>query len=174
MRGSLLIGYAYLCKGRTIEKERTQKMPKTIISKTTGVGKSTFTIVGLALVLALILSACSVSASTANISAAKMARDEAGKNPTKVFSPNDQTFYCIAELSNAPEDTVVKAVWTAVDVEGVKPNLKIGESRIITDQSGQITFDLTNDGPWPVGQYKVDLFLNDDEEPARTLEFKVQ
>jgi hypothetical protein len=130
--------------------------------------------VGLALILVLILSACSVSASTANISAATMAQDEAGKNPTKVFSPNDQTFYCIAELSNAPEDTTVKAVWTAVDVEGVKPNLKIDESSITADESGQLTFDLTNDGPWPVGEYKVDLFLNDDEEPARTLEFKVQ
>src|SRR3712207_5842813 len=103
-----------------------------------------------------------------------MTRDEAGKNPTKVFSPSDTTFYCIAELSNAPEDTAVKAVWTAVDVEGVKPNIKIDESRITADESGQLTFDLTNEGPWPVGEYKVELFLNDGEEPARTLEFKVQ
>ena len=149
-------------------------MPNTFISKTIGVWKSTSTMAGLALILALILSACSVSASTANISAAKMTLDEAGKNPTKVFSPNDKTFYCIADLSNAPEDTVVKAVWTAVDVEGVKPNLKIDESRMTADESGKRTFDLTNDGPWAVGGYKVDLFLNDDEEPARTLEFKVQ
>ena len=174
MRCPSLLGYAYLCNGRTIEKERIQKMPNTINSKTIGVWKSTSTMTGLALILALILSACSVSASTANISAAKMTLDEAGKNPTKVFSPTDTTFYLIAELSNAPEDTVVKAVWTAVDVEGVKPNLKIDESRITTDGDGQLTFDLTNDGPWPVGEYKVDLFLNDDEEPARTLEFEVQ
>src|SRR5687768_18218751 len=50
--------------------------------------------------------------------------------------------------------TVVKAVWTAVDVEGVKPNLKIDESRITADGSGQLAFDLTNDGPWPVGEYR--------------------
>jgi hypothetical protein len=174
MRRPSLLGYVYLRNGKTIEKERTQKMPKTINSKTIGVWKSTSTMVGLGLILVLILSACSVSASTANISAATMAQDEAGKNPTKVFSPNDQTFYCIAELSNAPEDTTVKAVWTAVDVEGVKPNLKIDESSITADESGQLTFDLTNDGPWPVGEYKVDLFLNDDEEPARTLEFEAQ
>ena len=102
-----------------------------------------------------------------------MTRDEAGKNPTKVFSPSDTTFYCIADLSNAPENTAVKAVWTAVDVEGAEPNLKIDESRITADESGQLTFDLTNDGPWTDGKYKVDLFLNDDEEPARTLEFEV-
>jgi hypothetical protein len=124
--------------------------------------------------VAFIFSGCSVSASTANISAAKMARDEAGKNPTKVFSPEDKTFYLIAELSNAPEETAVKALWRAVDVEGVKPNLKIDESRITTDGSGKLIFDLTNEGPWPVGEYKVDLFLNDDKEPARTLEFEVR
>jgi hypothetical protein len=149
-------------------------MANTFISKMIGGWKSTSTMVGLGLVLALILSACSVSASTANISAAKMTRDEAGKNPTKVFSPNDRTFYCIAELSNAPEDTKVKAVWTAVDVEGVKPNLKIDESRITADESGQLTFDLTNDGPWPVGGYEVELFLDGEEEPSRTLEFEVR
>jgi hypothetical protein len=153
---------------------KEQRMAGNVAEKGMWAGRDKVFMVGLALILALILSACSVSASTANISAAKMTQDEAGKNPTKVFSPNDQTFYLIAELSNAPEDTAVKAVWTAVDVEGVKPNLKIDESRITADGSGQLTFDLTNDGPWPVGEYKVDLFLNDDQEPARTLEFKVQ
>ena len=155
-------------------KEREQQMVGNVAKKVMWVGRSKVLVVGLLLILAFILSACSVSASTANISDAKMTRDEAGKNPTKVFSPEDKTFYLIAELSNAPEDTAVKALWTAVDVEGVKPNLKIDESRITADESGQLTFDLTNDGPWPVGDYKADLFLNDDEEPARTLEFKVQ
>jgi hypothetical protein len=166
---------ARLATSETLNPEdREQLMVGNVAEKVMWVGRDKVLLVGLALILALILSGCSVSASTANISDAKMTRDEAGKNPTKVFSPNDQTFYLIAELSNAPEDTVVKAVWTAVDVDGVKPNLKIDESRITADESGQLTFDLSNDGPWPVGQYEVELFLNDDEEPARTLEFKVQ
>ncbi len=155
-------------------EKREQRMVGNVVEKVMWVGRNKVFLLGLVLTFALILSACSVSASTANISDAKMTRDEAGKNPTKVFSPDDQTFYCIAELSNAPEDTAVKAVWTAVDVEGVKPNLKIDESRITADESGQLTFDLTNDGPWPIGQYKADLFLNEDKEPARTLEFKVR
>jgi hypothetical protein len=130
-------------------------------------------LVWLILVLvALTLPACSFSASTANISDAKMASDEKGNNPTKVFSP-DETFYCIGELSNAPDDTTLKALWIAVDVEGEKPNLKIDEVST-TGGSGQLTFDLTNDGPWPGGEYKVDLFLNDEKEPTRTLEFEVQ
>lgn len=122
--------------------------------------------------VALTMPACSFSASTANISDAKMTRDQEGKQATKVFSP-DETFYCITELSNAPDDTTVKAVWTAVDAEGAKPNTKIDEVST-TGESGQIKFDLKNNGPWPVGKYKVDLFLNDEEEPTRTLEFQVQ
>ena len=127
------------------------------------------------LVIALVtltMPACSFSASTANISDAKLASDEEGNNPTKVFSP-DETFYCDVELSNAPDDTTVRAVWTAVDVEGANPNTKIDEAST-TSGSGQIQFNLTNDGPWPVGEYKVDLFLNDEQEPTRTLKFKVQ
>jgi hypothetical protein len=120
----------------------------------------------------LTMPACSFSASTANISDAKMARDPEGNDPTKVFSP-DETFYCIADLSNAPDDTKVKAVWTAVNVEGVKPDTKIKETSA-TGGSGQLQFSLTNDGSWPVGEYKVELFLNDQEKPARTLAFKVQ
>ncbi len=127
------------------------------------------------LVIALVtlaMPACSFSASTANISDAKMARDQEGKQPTKVFSPAE-TFYCVASLANAPDDTTVKAVWTAVDVEGTKPDTKIDEVST-TGGSGQIEFDLTNEGSWPVGEYKVDLFLNDEEKPTRTLEFEVQ
>ncbi len=96
------------------------------------------------LVIALVIltmPACSFSATTANISDAKMARDQEGKNPTKVFSP-DETFYCVASLSNAPDDTTVKAVWTAVDVEGTKPDTKIDEVST-TGGSGQLEFDLT-------------------------------
>jgi hypothetical protein len=122
--------------------------------------------------LVLVLSACSFSASSANISSAKMARDQDGKQPTKTFSPNEQ-FYCIVELSNAPKDTKVRAVWTAVKAEGADPNTKIDEAKT-TSGSGQIQFNLSNEGAWPTGDYKVDLYLNDAKEPTKTLTFKVQ
>ena len=120
----------------------------------------------------LAMSACSFSASSANISSAKMATDEDGKNPTKAFSP-DEPFYCIVELSNAPNDTEVRAVWTAVKAEGADSNTKIDEART-TSGSGQLQFNLSNQGPWPTGDYKVDLYLNDAKEPTKTLEFEVQ
>jgi hypothetical protein len=122
--------------------------------------------------LLLALTACSFSASSANISNAKMARDQDGKQPTKTFSP-DEPFYCVAELSNAPDDTKVKAVWTAVKAEGADPNTKIDEAKT-TSRSGQLQFNLSNEGPWPTGDYKVDLYLNDAKEPTKTLPFKVE
>jgi hypothetical protein len=122
--------------------------------------------------LILTLGACNFSASTANISSAKMATDKDGKNPTKAFSP-DEPFYCIVELSNAPDDTKVRAVWTAVKAEGADPNTKIDEAKA-TSGSGQLQFYLSNDGSWPTGDYKVDLYLNDDKEPSKTLTFEVQ
>ena len=122
--------------------------------------------------LVLALGACSFNASTANISSAKMATDKDGKNPTKTFSP-DQPFYCIVELSNAPDDTKVRAVWTAVKAEGADPNTKIDEAEA-TSGSGQLQFNLSNQGPWPTGDYKVDLYLNDAKQPTKTLEFQVQ
>ena len=122
--------------------------------------------------LVLALSACSFSASSANISSAEMARDQDGKQPTKTFSP-DEPFYCIVELSNAPNDTEVRAVWTAVKAEGADPNTRIDEAKS-TSGSGQLQFNLSNEGPWPTGDYKVDLYLNDAKEPTKTLKFEVQ
>lgn len=114
--------------------------------------------------------ACEFSASTANISEAKMARDAEGTQPTTTFAPTD-TFYCLVTLTNAPDDTSVRAVWTAVEVEGTDPNTVIDESTVESG-SGTLEFNLTNSNPWPAGQYKVDLYMND--ELKQTIEFSVQ
>jgi hypothetical protein len=125
-------------------------------------------LVGFALLLAVL--ACSFNASTANIQSAKMARDYDGTDPTMVFDQDD-TFYCIVDLANAPDGTVVKASWVAAEVEGVDPDTFIDEAELSTG-SGSVHFDLSKNGLWPVGKYKVDIFLNDQLE--RTLEFTVQ
>jgi len=114
--------------------------------------------------------ACDFSVSTANISEATLARDADGNEPTTVFNQDD-VFYLLVDLANAPDDTTVKAAWTAVDVEGEEPNLFIDETELTTGD-GRLTFDLSNNSLWPVGTYKVELYLNDELE--RTLEFQVQ
>lgn len=123
------------------------------------------------IVMMLSALACSSSFSTASIESAVLSADEEGTLETTVFAPED-TFYCIVTLANAPDDTTLKAVWTAVDVEGEEPNTLIDETETTTDGNNIITFNLTLDSLWPSGTYKIDIYLNDTLD--RTLEFEVQ
>lgn len=130
--------------------------------------KSLFFVV--ALLVATIL-ACGFSASTANVSDAKMVVDSEGDQSTTVYAQDD-TFYAVVQVDNAPDDTAVKAVWIAVDVDDVDPNLVIGDKELVG--GGTLTFSLSNTGGkfWPVGDYKADIYLND--ELDRSLQFKVE
>jgi outer membrane usher protein FimD/PapC len=121
-------------------------------------------------VLSVLIIACSFSASTAKINEVYLATDDAGNNKVSAFTPND-IFYALVDLKNAPDDTEVKAVWYAVEVPDIDPNYLIDEFTIATG-SGVIPFSLTNDGPWPAGSYKVEVYLNG--ELNQTLEFNVE
>jgi hypothetical protein len=130
--------------------------------------KSLFFVV--AVLVATIL-ACGFNVSTANISDAQMTADADGNEPTTVFAQDD-TFYAVVQVGNAPDDTTVKAVWVAVDADGVDPDLVIGEKEL--QGGGTLTYSLSNtqDTLWPVGAYKVDIYLNN--ELDRSLEFEVE
>jgi hypothetical protein len=130
--------------------------------------KLSFVVVGLMMLFSVL--ACGFSASTANLQNVRMARDYDGTDPTNVFTP-EETFYCVANLQNAPADSVVRADWYAVAIEGEEPNFFI-DSAEVTSGDGSLHFELSNPGPWPVGTYKVELYLND--ELKETLEFTVQ
>ena len=124
----------------------------------------------LILLSALLLVACEFSASTANIESATLARDEAGTQPTTTFEPNE-TFYLIVELANAPDDTTVKTVWYAVDVGSAAPANTLIDEASLTSGSAVLTFNLSPDGQWAPGTYKVELYLND--ELNQTLDIRV-
>jgi hypothetical protein len=109
---------------------------------------------------------------TLNMNEVTMATDKNGKNPTKVYSPDD-TFYCVGFLENAPEDTRITAVWIASDVETIRPDTKIKQFSA-KGGSGLFRFNLSNDGPWPTGKYEVYLYLNDAKQPTKALAFAVR
>jgi hypothetical protein len=115
--------------------------------------------------------ACGGSFSTANISDAYMSKDDAGDQQTTVFAQTDTPFYSQVFLANAPDDTTVRVVWTAVSVENEDPNLELGDTSLDSGD-GRLVFNLDNDSPWPIGDYKVDIYLNDTLD--RTLNFTVQ
>jgi hypothetical protein len=131
--------------------------------------KTKFKLLVLVIVIAIVSMACGFSASTANIKDSFMSLDEAGTQKTTVY-PQDSVFYCIVTLANAPDDTSLKAVWTAVEAQDTDPNFKIDEVTT-TVGDGTVPFTLTNDNKWPVGKYKVELYLND--VLKQTLNFEV-
>ncbi|HEU0294349.1 MAG TPA: hypothetical protein VFR47_16540 [Anaerolineales bacterium] len=123
-------------------------------------------------VLVLVSLACNFSATTANITNAHMATDESDSTQTTVYSPDTQTFYCFYDLNNAPDDTVVRGAWTLVSAEGYDANSEIDSAEITgSDDTYYFSLDRAAD-VWPVGQYKIDLYIND--KLAETVEFQVQ
>lgn len=114
--------------------------------------------------------ACQGSFSTANLADAWMSTDLEGNHRTTLFA-QDAIFYAQADLQNAPDDTVTKAAWYAVNAEGIDPNFLINETEL-TSGSSILRFELSNDNLWPLGSYKVDLYLNG--EYARTVTFEVR
>ena len=130
------------------------------------------TLLLIAVLAMLTLTAAECSFSTANIAQAYMAEDPDGNTPTTVYQ-GDSIFYAIVDLANAPDETVVKASWYAVNAEGIDPNFFIDEA-VITTGDGRLTFNLQNQAGmlWPAGSYRVELYLNDKLD--RSLEFTVQ
>jgi outer membrane usher protein FimD/PapC len=102
------------------------------------------------------------------IQSAYLARDENGTDVVSAFFPMD-TFYAIVEMPNVPANTVAKAIWYAVDAEGLAPNSELDLAEV--QGTGTFTFDLNATDPWPPGKYKAAIFVNG--EPAIDLEFEV-
>lgn len=124
----------------------------------------------LAAIMAASLACNALNLGPVGVKDAKLARDPEGSQPTTLFAQDD-TFYFLAELVNAPPTTRVKASWTALEVDGMQLNLPVDEAEI-TSGSGLLQFKLANNELWPAGRYKIDLYLND--QLARSLEFQVE
>jgi len=114
------------------------------------------------------------SFTTANIQDAHMARDFDDTDRTNVFSPSDEYFYCFFSLRNAPDSTVVRGEWILVSADGYESNspIDVGE---ITSGDEELYFSLQRSSSvdaWPAGQYKLDLYI--DDNLVQTLNFEVQ
>ena len=121
--------------------------------------------------ISLVIQACDFSFSTANFDDAFMSTDAEGNQRTTTYGQGD-IFYAIVDLANAPDDTVVRAVWFAVNAEGVAAITQLDDVSS-TSGAARLTFNLANavNMLWPSGQYRVDLYLND--ELKTSLEFQV-
>ena len=141
--------------------------------------KRFFSFVSLVVLVAVVAAGCNFSISTANITNATLSKDVQGDkfepvDPTTTFPTDQPVIHLVANVANAPEGTKVKSVWTAVDVGDVAPaNTQIAETEVVlnSDGSAHFTLSIPDTGVWPVGKYKVDVYLNDKLD--RTLEYTI-
>jgi uncharacterized RDD family membrane protein YckC len=94
-------------------------------------------------------------------------------NPTTTFSPDAPVIYVAFRASQVQPGSRLKAVWTVVNVGAVAPpNSQLAESTVVLPGAAPGSFRFTRGSqPWPVGDYKVDVYLND--QLALTLPYKI-
>jgi hypothetical protein len=113
--------------------------------------------------------ACSFSFSSASIENIQLARDQEGEDRATTFNPLD-TVYVVFDLEHAPPETTVQAIWTLVEANGEEVNEVLLESEEIETSSAEVWFSLSNSEGLPIGNYKVDIFLNEEREETLTFE----
>jgi hypothetical protein len=92
----------------------------------------------------------------------RMTTDDTGSTAVESYNPL-QTFCVFADAQGIKAGSVIRAIWVAVDAQGVAPNTKINTSDY-TYLPGvkHVFFKLStwDDSNWPVGSYQVKLFLD--------------
>ncbi|MDD3970386.1 MAG: hypothetical protein PHY13_03390 [Clostridia bacterium] len=111
--------------------------------------------------IAVILSSCSFT--TANFSNLTMSTGVDGFKPvnaTTKFTTTTPAFYVTGDINNAPDDTVISAVWYYLDTDS---DYMIDQSQYqVEGTNNSFYFSLSiPDNGWPVGTYRVDLYIDD-------------
>lgn len=99
--------------------------------------------------------------------------DSEGKPGAEVasFAPDAPVIYASAELRNAPDHTAIRVVWT-YDTAGQSVGETTLDSGDIADR--YIYSNLEPSEPLPEGDYRVDFYIEDRDEPDATVRFTVE
>lgn len=87
------------------------------------------------------------------------------------YTPNTQQLIAVVELRQAPPDTQVRFDWVYVN-----SNRLITTSTASNGKKGSDIYVfsiLTNQGPWPVGDYRVDMYIDGRAKPDTSVQFRV-
>jgi hypothetical protein len=97
-----------------------------------------------------------------------LASDISGYSRSTSFRPT-QTIYLFFNLNDTSGANNVRAVWSAVDVDGYAPGTKIYETEHKITTPGYMM--QTDQAQWDIGKYKVELYLNGTLD--ETIEFEI-
>ena len=93
-----------------------------------------------------------------------LARDDGGGKagePAFEFKATDIPIYCVVLLENKRK-AAVKMVFVAMDVPGVRPEMKIVTSAYTTtEDQNRVNFTGRPEGNWIPGKYRVDIYVDD-------------
>jgi hypothetical protein len=89
------------------------------------------------------------------------------------FKPADNPQHIVVKLAEGAEGTHVKTVWTNLNAGGTT-NQKLWTKELVPDDDSRTAnFSLSsNNKPFPPGDYKIDVYL--DDELIQTVRYKVQ
>ncbi len=134
--------------------------------------KNLYPILCVALVMLVAALACSSLNATPGASNFFMATDKDGANKTTTFSPTDD-FYVFFNVAGIEDGTSFHSRWYALDLEGQDPNTPIQTIDYPYEKGiSKVYFQLTNKSDWPVGNYKVEIYIKDTKIGEQT--FNVQ
>jgi hypothetical protein len=101
----------------------------------------------------------------------ELAADKTVAAPKEAFAVKDKIYASVATTGSGKFK--LRAVWTYT--KGDKTT-QVNETTMEFDATGPATneFHIENTKPWPKGDYKVDIYLNDGAEPAASKTFKIE
>lgn len=121
-----------------------------------------------------LLAAAATYAGSPHYSDLKLSDAEDG-DTVESFAPDTAKIYLHAGLIDTPAGTKLTSTWVAEDTNGAAPaNYKIDSVDLtVAPPINVATFSLSKPtAGWPVGTYRVDLFI--DGKEAGTMHFKVE
>ena len=86
-------------------------------------------------------------------------------DPGDTFSPNQPAIYLVFTLTTPPSDAkTIITQWVGEKVEGLSPNTVVGTDSVLVDLNDSTGYFILDqpEGGWPIGTYRIDLFVGED------------
>jgi hypothetical protein len=89
-----------------------------------------------------------------------MAKDAKGRNKTTVFATTDDFFVSFG-VSGIEVGTSFQSRWYGLDLPDVDPSVPLQTVDYFYEAGVKnVHFKLASDSPWPIGSYKVEIYMN--------------
>ncbi len=109
------------------------------------------------------------------IESIRLARENGERlQPVENFKPTDNPEHIVIKLAEGNEGTHVKTVWTNVNAGGAT-NQKLWTKELVPnddDRAADFSLSNSNNKQFPAGDYKIDVYL--DDELIQTVRYKVK